>query len=134
VVVAGCSQQNAEPFGAADVDHPGYQHHTQISVEDAVAQYDDVVLFFGASRCPLCRSLNSDIRENLDMIPEDLVIVTYDYDTAEDEKEMYEVTSQHTLIYLDDDGEEMKRTVKQETTLQAVVDEFAALNGEENTA
>jgi hypothetical protein len=28
----------------------------------------------------------------------------------------------------------MKRTVKQETTLQAVVDEFAALNGEENTA
>ncbi len=75
----------------------------------ARAQTGDVVLFFHASWCPSCRSLNSDIESNLTSIPEGVLILKVDYDKEVDLKKKYGVTYQHTLVQVDKDGNHIKK-------------------------
>jgi len=74
---------------------------------EKLAQYSDkkTVLFFKADWCPSCRSLDRDIKDSLSEIPGDLVILEVDYDNSTDLKKKYGVTTQHTLVFVDADGE-----------------------------
>lgn len=62
-----------------------------------------VALFFHASRCPSCRSLDKDINASLDELPENTVVFKIDYDTSSELKKKYAVTSQHTIVTIDAD-------------------------------
>ena len=75
----------------------------------ARAETGDVVLFFHASWCPSCRSLNSDIEANAGSIPEGVSILKVDYDTGTELKKKYGVTTQHTLVQVDKDGNIIKK-------------------------
>jgi len=75
----------------------------------ALAEEGDVVLFFQASWCPSCRVLDRDIQANLDQLPEDLAILRLDYDTEIDMRRKYGVTTQHTLVQVDAEGNEIKK-------------------------
>lgn len=75
----------------------------------ARAETGDVVLFFHASWCPSCRSLNSDIEANVSSIPEGVSILKLDYDKEVELKKKYGVTSQHTLVQVDKDGNLIKK-------------------------
>lgn len=68
------------------------------------AETGKVVLFFHASWCPTCRALNSNIEASKSMIPRDVTILKNDYDTETDLKKKYGVTTQHTLVQVDKDG------------------------------
>ena len=68
-----------------------------------------VVLFFHASWCPSCRGLNADIEKNVGSIPEGLSILKVDYDKEAALKEKYGVTTQHTLVQVDQDGNLIKK-------------------------
>ncbi len=70
----------------------------------AMANSGDVVLFFKASWCPSCRTLDGNIKANLGAIPAGLTILEVDYDTATALKQKYGVTSQHTLVQVDANG------------------------------
>lgn len=70
----------------------------------ASAETGDVVLFFRASWCPTCKALDEDIKANMANIPSDLTILDVDYDKFADLKKKYEVTTQHTLVKVDKDG------------------------------
>lgn len=70
----------------------------------ALANEGDVVLFFKASWCPTCRALDTDIKNNLSDIPEGVTILEIDYDQSSDLKKKYGVTSQHTLVKVDANG------------------------------
>jgi thioredoxin 1 len=70
----------------------------------ALANEGKVVLFFHASWCPSCRALNSDIEANLSTIPEGVTILKTDYDKETELKKKYGVTTQHTLVQVDGDG------------------------------
>lgn len=74
-------------------------------------QYEDkdIVLFFKASWCPSCRALDKDIKESLTDIPEDLVLLELDYDKETESKKKYGVTTQHTLVQVDDSGNLIKK-------------------------
>lgn len=67
------------------------------------------VLFFSAVWCPTCTVANTDIRDQINDIPDDLVILKVDYDTATDLKEKYGITYQHTFVYVDDNGTEINK-------------------------
>lgn len=69
-----------------------------------LAKNNDVVLFFHASWCPSCRSLDKDINQNLNNIPEGVLIMKVDYDKERDLKKKYGVTYQHTLVQVDENG------------------------------
>lgn len=75
----------------------------------ARAATGDVVLFFHASWCPSCRSLNSDIEKNISSIPEGVSILKVDYDKETELKKKYGVTYQHTLVQVDKDGNLIKK-------------------------
>lgn len=75
----------------------------------ALANEGDVVLFFRASWCPSCRALDQNIEANLSNLPADLTILKLDYDTETELKRKYGVTTQHTLVLVDANGNEIKK-------------------------
>jgi thioredoxin 1 len=70
----------------------------------AKATDGDVVLFFRASWCPTCRTLDSDIKKNAGAIPKGVTILDVNYDDATALKQKYGVTQQHTLVQVAADG------------------------------
>lgn len=70
----------------------------------AKATDGDVVLFFRASWCPTCRSLDSDIKKNAGTIPKGVTILDVNYDDSTALKQKYGVTMQHTLVQVAADG------------------------------
>ena len=75
----------------------------------AMAETGDVVLFFHASWCPSCRALNGDIEDNMSEIPAGITILKTDYDKETELKKKYGVTTQHTLVQVDKDGNLVKK-------------------------
>lgn len=73
------------------------------------AEEGDVVLFFHATWCPSCRALDKAIESERENIPSDLSILKLDYDNSSDLKKKYGVTTQHTLVQIDKDGNLIKR-------------------------
>lgn len=68
----------------------------------AMANEGDVVLFFRASWCPTCRALDADIKTNT--VPAGVTILDVNYDTEIALKQKYGVTTQHTLVQVDAEG------------------------------
>jgi thioredoxin-like negative regulator of GroEL len=75
----------------------------------ARAETGTVVLFFHAAWCPSCRGLNSNIESNINSIPADVTILKTDYDTQTELRQKYGVTTQHTLVQVDKDGNLIKK-------------------------
>jgi thiol-disulfide isomerase/thioredoxin len=84
-----------------------YETYTESKL--AKAENGKVVLFFRASWCPSCRTLDSDIKANKAMIPAGLTILDIDYDQATALKQKYGVTTQHTLVQVDAKGEMLNK-------------------------
>lgn len=74
-----------------------------------MAENTKIVLFFNASWCPSCRALNSDIEKNIDKIPTDITILKTDYDKETELRKKYSITSQHTLVQIDQNGTLIKK-------------------------
>lgn len=77
-----------------------------------------VVLFFHADRCPSCVSLDKDIKNNLKNIPESVVIVKANYDTAKNLKKLYKIKSQNALVVVSKKGKIVARSKGATTTLK----------------
>lgn len=69
----------------------------------------DVVLFFNAEWCSTCKVARDNIESDLAGIPSDLTIVVVDFDTANDLRQQYGVTVQHTFVQVDSDGNELAK-------------------------
>jgi thioredoxin 1 len=77
--------------------------------EKVAGSSGNVVLFFHASWCPSCRGLSRDIEDKLDAIPQDLTILKVDYDQETALKQKYGVTTQHTLVQVDGNGDLVRK-------------------------
>lgn len=75
----------------------------------ALADTGSVVLFFKASWCPTCKTLDSDIKANLAKIPKGLTILEVDYDSNAALKQKYGVTYQHTFVQVDSKGTQITK-------------------------
>lgn len=69
----------------------------------------DVVLFFNADWCSTCKKARDNIQADPASIPSDLTIVVVDFDAANDLKQKYGVTLQHTFVQIDADGNELAK-------------------------
>jgi thiol-disulfide isomerase/thioredoxin len=87
-------------------------------VTEQVKSGKTVVLFFHADRCPTCVSLDKDIKNNLKTIPNDVVIVKANYDTAKNLKKLYKVKSQNSLVAVNKKGKIVARSKGATTTVK----------------
>jgi thiol-disulfide isomerase/thioredoxin len=67
------------------------------------------VLFFHASWCPQCRTLDEQLRA--EGVPDGLTVIKVDYDSRTDLRQQYGVTLQTTVVYVDDNGELLSSAV-----------------------
>jgi len=68
------------------------------------------VLFFAATTwCQTCSALEEEIIERQAEIQKNINILKVDYDNDRVMNQKYGVTSQHTLVVLDENGKELKR-------------------------
>lgn len=67
------------------------------------------LLFFHASWCPQCRSLETDIKQQ--GVPSGTTIIKVDYDTNQSLRQKYGVTLQTTLVRVDDNGNLVKKYI-----------------------
>ena len=63
-----------------------------------------LALFFHADWCPSCRALDSDIRESMATLGAG-TILKVDYDEETELKREYGITTQHTVVFFDENGE-----------------------------
>jgi thiol-disulfide isomerase/thioredoxin len=85
-----------------------YESYTAEKVGAASATHD-IVLFFRASWCPTCISVDKDIKANLSQIPSSLTILDVNYDKSAELKKKYGVTYQHTFVQVAADGTLIKK-------------------------
>lgn len=71
----------------------------------------NTVLFFDASWCPSCRTVDQDIVAHINEIPEGLTILKVDYDKAKDLKQKYTVTTQTTFVLVDAQDNLIKKEI-----------------------
>lgn len=70
------------------------------------------VLFFAATIwCQTCQALEEEIKEKGSFLPPNVTILKVDYDNDKAMNKKYGVTSQHTLVVLDKNGNEVKRWI-----------------------
>lgn len=105
----------------ADVQPGTYQPYSEERL--ALAEDGTAVLFFHATWCPTCRAADADITENAAAISPNTHILKVDYDTATDLRQRYGVTTQHTFVQVDADGNELQ----QWTGSRTLADILAAL-------
>lgn len=105
--------------GADDVATAGsYIDYSDTAIANADGR---ILLFFHATWCPQCRSLESDILAR--GVPSGVTIIKVDYDTHQDLRQKYGVTVQTTMVEVDNDGTSLQSfVVYNEPTLAAVVD------------
>lgn len=72
---------------------------------------EHTVIFFHANWCPSCRAADSAITTELENIPANLNILKADFDTQLELRKKYGVTSQHTFVLIDTEGNEIKKWV-----------------------
>ena len=71
------------------------------------AESGQVVLFFNAKWCPSCQAANANFQK--EQLPDNLTILSLDYDKNHDLKKKYGVTHQHTFVQVDADGNQIKK-------------------------
>lgn len=104
---AGCSGNTGVETGASLSDTPqgpAGRYETYDESKLSFAETGKVVLFFKANWCSSCRALEKNILKNKQSIPEDLAILTLNYDTEIALRKKYGVTTQHTLVQVDSQG------------------------------
>ena len=84
-----------------------YITYDQFSEDRSSFAASDIVLFFHASWCPKCQETESNL--NAEAIPDGLTVVKVDYDTANDLRQEYGVTLQHTFVQIDADGNQLAK-------------------------
>jgi thiol-disulfide isomerase/thioredoxin len=84
---------------------------TLADYEGSKDMYDagTVVLFFHATWCPTCKATEENLNADPASIPEGLAIVKVDFDNSDDLRQQYGVTTQHTFVQVDADGNELAK-------------------------
>lgn len=104
------SEDTADPVDAEAPVGPGsYIALADYEADQAAYADTDVVLFFNAEWCSTCKIARDNIQSDLAAIPSGLTIVVVDFDTANELRQQYGVTVQHTFVQVDADGNELAK-------------------------
>ena len=115
------------PSPAAAMSHSEAASQSYITYDQYQAFKDTyadskVVLFFNATWCPDCRAINEALTSDPGKIPAKTTVVSVDYDQHADLRQRYGVTTQHTFVQIDTNGEKTRQWVS--TSVDALLKEL----------
>ena len=134
IVLGGCSQANSSPdamssakSSSSATSHSDSASQSYITYDQYQASKDKyadskVVLFFNAKWCPACRAINEALTSDPGKIPAKTTVVSVDYDQHTDLRQRYGVTTQHTFVQIDTNGEKTRQWVS--TSVDALLKEL----------
>ena len=70
-----------------------------------------VVLFFATNWCSTCTELDKELMNEGEKLDEGITVLKLDYDNSLEMKSKYGVTIQHTLVQVDENGNEITKWV-----------------------
>ncbi|VEJ57674.1 thioredoxin family protein [Arachnia propionica] len=123
IVLGGCSQANSSSdamssakSSSSATSHSDSASQSYITYDQYQASKDKyadskVVLFFNAKWCPACRAINEALTSDPGKIPAKTTVVSVDYDQHTDLRQRYGVTTQHTFVQIDTNGEKTRQWV-----------------------
>ena len=134
IVLGGCSQTNSSSDAMSSAKSPSSATSHSDSASQSYITYDQyqaskdkyadskVVLFFNAKWCPACRAINEALTSDPGKIPAKTTVVSVDYDQYTDLRQRYGVTTQHTFVQIDTNGEKTRQWVS--TSVDALLKEL----------
>ena len=134
IVLGGCSQTNSSSDAMSSAKSPSSATSHSDSASQSYITYDQyqaskdkyadskVVLFFNATWCPDCRAINEALTSDPGKIPAKTTVVSVDYDQHTDLRQRYGVTTQHTFVQIDTNGEKTRQWVS--TSVDALLKEL----------
>ena len=134
IVLGGCSQANSSSdamssakSSSSATSHSDSASQSYITYDQYQASKDKyadskVVLFFNAKWCPACRAINEALTTDPGKIPAKTTVVSVDYDQHTDLRQRYGVTTQHTFVQIDTNGEKTRQWVS--TSVDALLKEL----------
>lgn len=134
IVLGGCSQANSSSdamssakSSSSATSHSDSASQSYITYDQYQASKDKyadskVVLFFNAKWCPACRAINEALTSDPGKIPAKTTVVSVDYDQHTDLRQRYGMTTQHTFVQTDPNGEKTRQWVS--TSVDALLKEL----------
>lgn len=114
------SKENCQAFGSHCVTptvesvsqiSPHYYWYTQQNLEASLKNHEKVVLFFYAPWCGTCSTLDEELIQHSERLAPGITVLKVQYDKDSYMKKKYGVVVQHTLVLLDDSGNEVSKWV-----------------------
>jgi len=107
------SKQSAENSKAQEplINVTGYLEYSPENQTSSQFKGNSVLFFAATTWCQTCSALEKEIIERSEEIPNDITILKVDYDNNKQMNAKYGVTTQHTLIVLDQNGKEVHRWI-----------------------
>jgi hypothetical protein len=90
---------------------PHYFDYSRVSLAKSKQNGSTVLFFAATSWCNTCSALDLELKERSSILPTTISVLKIDYDHDTTLKAAYGVTTQHTMILLDQGGKEIKRWI-----------------------
>ena len=71
----------------------------------------NIVLFFATNWCSTCTELDNELMNESEKLNDGITVLKIDFDKDTEFKKKYKVLAQHTLVQVDNDGNEITKWV-----------------------
>lgn len=103
--------QEVDLSGDEMMDLGHYVDYSETNLTQAQKRGTTVLFFAATAWCQTCEALDQELLDRYEDIPDDITVLKVDYDNDRAMKSTWNVTVQHTLIVLDQQGVEQSRWI-----------------------
>jgi len=93
------------------MDVMSYTDYSDLTLANSQLKGTSILFFAATAWCQTCSELEKEILSRVNEIPTDMTILKVDYDNDKAMNAKWSVTSQHTLVVLDENSKEVKRWI-----------------------